>query len=118
MISLHPIPAYCLLSFAAANEYGLTEKLTCNFVNTKKCTATYLETALWCFARSSSFEDAVLRAANLGDDSDNTAVVCGQVAGAHYGLYGIPLEWIEKLAMKEKLLHLSETLFSGQADHG
>ncbi len=71
-----------------------------------------LEAALWCFARSSSFKDAVLRAANLGEDADTTAAICGQVAGAYYDLGGIPSGWVEKLAMKEKILHLSDMLYS------
>ncbi len=36
------------------------------------------------------------------------------VAGAHYRHYRIPLKWVEKLAMKEKILHLSQTLFQGK----
>ena len=44
-----------------------------------------LEAALWCFAETESFEASILRAANLGDDADTTAAICGQVAGAHYG---------------------------------
>ncbi|WP_291320639.1 ADP-ribosylglycohydrolase family protein [Desulfonatronospira sp.] len=71
-----------------------------------------LEAALWCFAGSVSFRDAVLRAANLGDDADTTAAVCGQLAGAYYGLDGIPRHWTEKLAMKEKILELSDRLYS------
>ncbi len=77
-----------------------------------------LEAALWCFARSSSFRDAVLRSANLGDDADTTAAVCGQLAGAYYGLDCIPPHWAEKLAMKEKIIDLSDRLFSGQASMG
>jgi ADP-ribosyl-[dinitrogen reductase] hydrolase len=42
-----------------------------------------LEAALWCFDHTTSFRDAVLAAANLGDDADTTAAVCGQIAGAH-----------------------------------
>ncbi len=44
-----------------------------------------LEAALWCFDRTDTFRDAILAAANLGDDADTTAAVCGQVAGAYYG---------------------------------
>src|SRR5262249_47213751 len=44
-----------------------------------------LEAALWCFWQAADFRDAALRAANLGDDADTTAAVCGQVAGAFYG---------------------------------
>ncbi|WP_050775140.1 ADP-ribosylglycohydrolase family protein [Desulfonatronospira sp. MSAO_Bac3] len=48
----------------------------------------------------------------LGDDADTTAAVCGQLAGAYYGFDGIPPHWTEKLAMKEKILELSDRLYS------
>ncbi len=76
-----------------------------------------LEAALWCFARSSSYKDAVLSAANLGDDADTTAAICGQVAGAYYGLEGIPKDWAEKLAMKKKIIDLSDMLYSVKANY-
>ena len=60
--------------------------------------------ALWCFAETDSFEAAILRAANLGDDADTTAAVCGQVAGAYYGESGIPSRWLERLAKRMTLL--------------
>jgi len=69
-----------------------------------------LEAALWCMHRTDSFRDAVLMAANLGDDADTTAAVCGQLAGAYYGASGIPEEWIEKLAMRDRITHLAERL--------
>lgn len=52
-----------------------------------------LEAALWAFHRSSSFGEGCLLAANLGDDADTTAAVFGQLAGAYYGIGGIPAEW-------------------------
>jgi ADP-ribosyl-[dinitrogen reductase] hydrolase len=52
-----------------------------------------LEAALWAFYHSHSFEDAVLRAVNLGDDADTTGAICGQIAGAYYGVEGIPARW-------------------------
>ncbi len=55
-----------------------------------------LEAALWCFYQTEDFRSAVLLAANLGDDADTTAAVCGQIAGAYYGKSGIPQEWQEK----------------------
>ncbi|MBO9384034.1 MAG: ADP-ribosylglycohydrolase family protein [Roseiflexus sp.] len=42
-----------------------------------------LEATMWCFFCSRTFAEAVLMAANLGDDADTTAAVCGQVAGAY-----------------------------------
>jgi ADP-ribosyl-[dinitrogen reductase] hydrolase len=62
-----------------------------------------LEAALWAFAGASSFREAVLRAVNLGEDSDSTGAVCGQLAGACWGEEAIPAEWKEGLARKEMI---------------
>ncbi len=62
-----------------------------------------LESALWCFAKTDSFDEAILKAANLGDDADTTAAVCGQIAGAYYGVSGINSEWLNKLAMRDEI---------------
>ncbi|WP_208595940.1 ADP-ribosylglycohydrolase family protein [Desulfonatronovibrio hydrogenovorans] len=72
-----------------------------------------LEAALWCFMRTGSFEQAILEAANLGDDADTTAAVCGQIAGAYYGLSGIPGTWIEKLTMGPEIIDLADALARG-----
>jgi ADP-ribosyl-[dinitrogen reductase] hydrolase len=49
-----------------------------------------LEAALWAFHDAADFEEAVLKAVNLGDDADTTGAVCGQFAGAYWGETGIP----------------------------
>ena len=69
-----------------------------------------LEAALWCFVHTTSFEAAVLAAANLGDDADTTAAICGQMAGAHYGVGAIPAEWLEVLAMRDEIDTLAASL--------
>jgi ADP-ribosyl-[dinitrogen reductase] hydrolase len=56
-----------------------------------------LEAALWSFFTTESYEDAVVRAANLGDDADTVAAVCGALAGAYYGYSAIPERWREQL---------------------
>jgi len=70
-----------------------------------------LEAALWCFETTASYDAAVLRAANLGDDADTTAAVCGQVAGAFYGVQGIRPAWLKKLAMRAEIEDLGSKLF-------
>lgn len=72
-----------------------------------------LEAALWCFSGTESFEEAVLAAANLGDDADTTAAICGQLAGAHYGTSAIPQGWLEKLAMRGDIELLADLLMEG-----
>jgi len=69
-----------------------------------------LEAALWSFMRSNTFAEAVLTAVNLGNDADTTGAVCGQIAGAFYGLSSIPHEWLNVLARKEEILDLAEKL--------
>lgn len=69
-----------------------------------------LEAALWCFYKTDSYRDAILKAVNLGDDADTTAAVCGQIAGAYYGESGIPSEWLEKLCMRDEIAEMADSL--------
>lgn len=69
-----------------------------------------LEAALWCFYRTETFEAAILQAANLGDDADTTAAICGQIAGAYYGETKIPVKWLERLHMRAEITGLADQL--------
>ncbi len=60
-----------------------------------------LEAALWAFYKSDSFTEGCLKAVNLGDDADTTGAVCGQLAGAYYGIQGIPAEWSQKISHRQ-----------------
>jgi ADP-ribosyl-[dinitrogen reductase] hydrolase len=71
-----------------------------------------LEAALWAFYRSSTFERGALLAANLGDDADTTAAVFGQLAGAFYGAEAIPESWLARLAMREFITEMADSLGS------
>jgi ADP-ribosyl-[dinitrogen reductase] hydrolase len=69
-----------------------------------------LEAALWAFHRTTDFRSAILDAVNLGEDADTTGAVCGQIAGAFYGVEGIPTEWLEKLALREEIEAMADRL--------
>lgn len=69
-----------------------------------------LEAAMWCFLRGRSFRASILMAVNLGDDTDTTAAVCGQIAGAFYGESGIPPGWREKLCMGKQIAEFADRL--------
>jgi hypothetical protein len=62
-----------------------------------------LEAALWCLLTSTSYPETVLKAVNLGDDTDTVAAVAGGLAGIIYGLEGIPDNWLAQLRHKELL---------------
>jgi ADP-ribosyl-[dinitrogen reductase] hydrolase len=70
-----------------------------------------LEAALWCFWHTDGYREAILRATNLGDDADTTAAVCGQIAGAYYGVAGIPEPWLEKVAMRTFIEETAAALY-------
>lgn len=69
-----------------------------------------LEATLWCFCQTSSFKECVLMAANLGDDADTTAAQAGQIAGAFYGVDGIPQGWLDKLTMMSAIRDMADAL--------
>jgi ADP-ribosylglycohydrolase len=49
---------------------------------------------------------------NLGDDADTTGAVYGQIAGAFYGLEGIPEKWWEKIVFNELIMQFSDQLYN------
>lgn len=77
-----------------------------------------LEAALWCFVHSESFGNAILEAADLGDDVNTTAAVCGQVAGAYYGASKIAAHWLEQLALRAEITELADRLYEASRKGG
>ena len=71
-----------------------------------------LEAACWAVGTSKNFQEAVLKAVNLGDDADTVGAVTGQIAGAIWGLSAIPPHWIERLAWRDRLIETAEALWS------
>jgi len=67
-----------------------------------------LEASIWCLLTTDSFEEAVLRAVNLGEDTDTTGAVTGGLAGLLYGISSIPEKWLKKLARYDDISNLAE----------
>ncbi len=61
-----------------------------------------LNCALDAVARTSSLEDAIVRAVNLGGDADTVGAVAGGLAGAMYGYDSIPTRWREALDVRTR----------------
>ncbi len=62
-----------------------------------------LESALWCLLNTDNYKDLVLKAVNLGGDTDTIGAIAGGLAGAFYGLEEIPAEWLSALKKKSYL---------------
>jgi ADP-ribosylglycohydrolase len=62
-----------------------------------------LEASLWCILNSKSYQESVLKAVNLGDDTDTTGAVVGGLSGLIYGYNSIPADWLKVLAKRNSL---------------
>ena len=69
-----------------------------------------LEAALWAFWSTDVFEEGVLAAVNLGDDTDTTAAIYGQLAGAYYTIDKLPKKWIDEVYAKDFIIEISKWL--------
>jgi ADP-ribosylglycohydrolase len=62
-----------------------------------------LEASFWCFLTTNNYVEAVLKAVNLGEDTDTTACVTGGLAGLYYGSQQIPQKWLNVLVKKSEI---------------
>jgi ADP-ribosyl-[dinitrogen reductase] hydrolase len=70
-----------------------------------------LKAAKWAFSAGNTFEECVLLAANLGDDADTTAAITGQMAGAWYGVRGIPDHWRNRCYRAAEIVALADQIY-------
>lgn len=71
-----------------------------------------LQIAVWCLLTTSSYEQCVLKAVNLGHDTDTNAAVAGSLAGALYGYDAIPKKWLNALIKRPALERLVEKAYN------
>lgn len=62
-----------------------------------------IEAAIWCLVNTSSYRECMLKAVNLGDDTDTTAAIAGGIAGLYYGYEDIPKDWLACIKRREWL---------------
>lgn len=90
------------------------EELTIREENNVKSGAYVIDTlfaSIWCVEKTTNYKDAVLKAVNLGEDTDTTGAVTGSIAGLLYGSEsadGIPCEWVDQLQKKQWLAEIAE----------
>lgn len=71
-----------------------------------------MQTVLYHFFRSRTFEECLVSTVNQGGDADTAGAIVGAIAGAYYGLDAIPKRWVKKLDARvvDELLKLSSSL--------
>ena len=73
-----------------------------------------LEASIWCLLTTNNYEDALLKAVNLGGDTDTTGAVTGGLVGLLYDFESIPDKWISSIRKPNeinKLIHNYHKLF-------
>lgn len=70
-----------------------------------------LEAALWCVLTTNNYKECVLKAVNLGGDTDTIAAIAGSLAGALYGLDSIPTVWLNILKRKDYIIDMCQRAY-------
>ena len=91
---------------------GKVIKLPVNKISSSGYVISTLEAALWCCYNTGSYKEAVLKAVNLGKDTDTVGAVTGALAGLIYGYDDIPENWIEQLARLGEIKDLSNNFIT------
>ena len=89
---------------------GTVHSLSMEDIKSSRYVIDTLEASLWCFMTTSDFKHAVLKAVNLGDDTDTTGAVTGGLAGLFWTTQYAPQEWMESLARRWDIIDLAERL--------
>ena len=100
-------------SMSSISEYrrilsGDLKSLTINEIQSSGYVVHSLDASLWCTLNNDNYEDAVVAAVNLGEDTDTIGAITGSINGIIYGKDNIPKRWMEKLRKREYLENLSE----------
>ena len=69
-----------------------------------------LQCAIQGFLYYDNFIDGLIYCISLGEDTDTVGAVYGQIAGAYYGLSGIPEYYRENLMMYDKIIEIGNNL--------
>ncbi|WP_422107240.1 ADP-ribosylglycohydrolase family protein [Winogradskyella sp.] len=90
--------------------YSDISKLNENEISSSGYVLDTLEAGFWCLLTSSTYKETVLKAVNLGSDTDTTGAIAGGLAGLIYGYNAIPEHWLNVLARKEDIVKLCDKL--------
>ena len=79
-----------------------------NTISSKGYVISTFESVIYSLKNSDNFRDAVLKAVNLGRDTDTVGAICGGLAGVFYGFESIPIDWIDEIPKIDEVIELCE----------
>ncbi len=71
-----------------------------------------LEASIWCLVNTDTYKESILKAVNLGNDTDTTGAVTGGLSGLYYGYDNMPSQWIEKTVRRDYLINSCENFYN------
>ncbi len=84
------------------------KKVSLNDISSSGYVVNTFEASLWCLMVHDNFEDTILEAINLGNDTDTVAAITGSMVRIIYGIDSIPKEWLNTLIKKDYIMDLAE----------
>ena len=69
-----------------------------------------LEAAVWSLITTKDLEEGLLKAVNLGDDSDTVGAIAGGLAALYYGYESAPKDWREAIIKGDEIIKLCEEM--------
>jgi ADP-ribosyl-[dinitrogen reductase] hydrolase len=97
--------------FASLLHQNIAEK-EMNEIRSSGYVLDTLQAAIWCLMTTTNYKEAVIKAVNLGSDTDTTGAVTGGLAGLYYGFENIPKKWRKEILRRDDIADLSQRLFS------
>jgi ADP-ribosylglycohydrolase len=83
------------------NDLAEFKDISVDFIKSSGYVVDTLEAAVWCLLNTDNLKDSLLKAVNLGYDTDTVAAVAGGLAGIYYGFESIPEDWLEKIQKRK-----------------
>jgi len=66
---------------------------------------------LWSWLTTSTYQEAVLKAINLGGDTDTIGAITGGLAALSYGMNEVPTTWLKQLIRVDDIVELGNKLY-------
>lgn len=68
--------------------------------------------SLWCLWNTTSYKEAVLKAVNLGGDTDTIGAITGSLSGIYYGMESISKNWLRDLKNTECITNICNRFYN------
>lgn len=106
------------LNYDSYDEYAISKynrildnnikEFEINDISSKGYIVDSLESSLWALLNNNNYENTIIEAINLGNDTDTIGAITGSMAGILYGMSSIPKDWLDDLLRKDYLIDISK----------